>query len=119
MQKSKKEYIGTIVEESLEDNRMLNKLNIISVRISGDEDPAARWHLYRVRVFEQEIHDLSKKVKVGWYMHFWDETESGAVVFRNKIYRINFKDKATWSEAVLHGKSVGIPNEQLDFLIEE
>jgi hypothetical protein len=41
-------YKGTIVEESLVDNRILNGLEIIDFKISDDENPADRWHLYTV-----------------------------------------------------------------------
>lgn len=40
------------------------------------------------------------------------------VVFREKIFSIKFTDKSTWKDAVTHGKSIGIPEEQLDFLID-
>lgn len=40
------------------------------------------------------------------------------VIFKNKIFEIKFSDKSTWNEAVAYGKSIGIPDEQLDFPIE-
>lgn len=36
------EYKGTIVEESLSDNRVLNDFKIIGFRISKDENPIDR-----------------------------------------------------------------------------
>lgn len=113
-----RDHIGTIVEESLEDNRILNDIEIISLRISKDENPADRWHLYKVRVSKEDIEKLSKYIKPGkWYMHFWEGTDVVAV-FKNKIFEFNYSDKSTWKDAVDYGRAQGIPEEQLDFLIE-
>jgi len=113
-----KDYIGTIVEESLEDNRILNDIEIIQVRISKEENSAERWHLYKVRVSKEDIERLSKYIKASkWYMHFWDGRDIIAI-YKDKIFEFNYDDKTTWKEAVDHGRSQGIPDEQLDFLIE-
>lgn len=112
-----KDFTGTIIEESLEDNRILNELEIVSFRISDSENSADRWHLYTVKVSKEEIEKLSKYLKNGrWYMHFWENRDVVAV-FKDKIFRFNYDDKSTWKPAVDYGLSVGIPIEQLDFLI--
>lgn len=112
------DYKGTIVEESLEDNRIINDLDVIGFKISKDENPADRWHLYTVKVSKDEIKKLSKQVKVGkWYMHFWNSDDVIAV-FKDKIFEFRHDQKETWKEAFEHGQSLGIPNEQLNFIIE-
>ncbi len=76
--------LGTIVEESLKDNRYLNELNILSVQITENEDPKERWHLYSVNIDEHETGRLAKQLKVEkWYAHFWDD-EHIIVVFPEK-----------------------------------
>src|SRR4051812_3754335 len=113
-----RDYFGTIIEESLEDNRILNDIEIISFRISKDEDPQDRWHLYKAKVSREDIEKLSKYIKVGkWYMHFWEGTDVIAV-FWGKIFEFNYADKSTWKEVLEYGRSQGIPEEQLDFVIE-
>lgn len=113
-----RDYFGTIIEESLEDNRVLNDIEIISFRISKDESPQDRWHLYKAKVSKEDIEKLSKYIKSGkWYMHFWGGTDVIAV-FRGKTFEFNYTDKATWKDAVDYGRSVGIPDEQLDFKID-
>ena len=111
------DYTGIIVEESLEENRILNDLEIIKVKITKEENPAQRWHLYTVRVSKEDIEKLSKNIKTGWYMHFW-KGRNIVVIFRNKKFEFNFDDKSTWKPAVEYGLSLGIPKEQLDFLID-
>ena len=68
-------YEGTIVEESLLDNRFLNGLEILGLHISS-------------------------------------------AVFPGKTFRFIHSDKATWQPAVEYGRSISIPEEQLDFIIE-
>lgn len=109
-------YNGIIVEESLEDNRVLNKLNIIKIEITDEEILSDRWHLYTVKVSEKEILTLSKILKEKWYMHFWKD-RTVIVIFKNKKFEFDFDNKNTWKPAVDYGLSLGIPKEQLDFPI--
>lgn len=112
-------YQGVIIEESLENALLINKLKVISARVSDDEDPNERWHLYKVEVGEPEIKKISDAIKTGWYAHFWrDEGKDMIVVFKEKIFKVNSQDKNTWKDAIDFGLSVGIIPEQLEFLPE-
>ncbi len=112
-----KDYKGTIIEESLEDNIVLNDFDIIGFKITDDAIFSERWHLYTVKVSKEEIEKLSKMIKSGWYAHFWKDRNI-IVVFKNKIFEFNYDDKSSWQPAIEYGLSVGIPKEQLDFLID-
>lgn len=110
-------YEGTIVEESLTDSRFLNGLEQVSVRITNAEDPASRWHLWQVRVTREQIAELREQLAPGaWYAHFWQGNEVVAV-FRGREFAFDRDRRDTWEEAIAHGRSVGIPDEQLDFVI--
>ncbi len=110
---------GTIVEESLKDNRFLNELDIKSIHITDNHKPEDRWHLYKVDISEQQIEALSGQLKSEkWYAHFWD-SQNILAVFPNKIFKFNRTDKSTWRPAIEYGLSIGIPEEQLDFLIKD
>jgi len=114
-----KEYRGTIVEESLIDNRILNRLEIIGFRISNEENIEDRWHLYTVKISKEDIKKISKNLKsTKWYAHFWRGNEVIAI-FRDKIFTFKQDDKKTWNEAIDYGLSNGIPKEQLDFIIDD
>lgn len=114
-----KEYKGIIIEESLEDNRILNDFNVVDVQITNENNPNERWHLYKVKVSKEEIEKLSNLIKSGkWYMHFWKDNKDIIAVFRNKIFEFNYDDKSSWKSAVEYGLSVDMPKEQLDFLID-
>jgi len=112
-------YKGTIIQESLKDDRQLNDFEIVRFRVTKDDNPSDRWHLFTVMATEDDIKKLSSNLKEEkWYAHFWNGDDIIAV-FPNKIFNFKHSDKFTWTEAVEHGKSLGIPEEQLDFLIED
>jgi len=112
-----KKYKGIIIEESLEDNRILNKLEIIKFRVTAQENPVERWHMYTTMVTEDNINELSLNIKDEWYMHFWKDRNVIAI-FKGKRFEFNYDDKASWEPVVQYGLSVGIVENQLDFPID-
>lgn len=78
-----------------------------------------RWHLLTVEASEKVIEKLAEYIKPEkWYAHFWNG-EDVIAVFPKKVFRFKFSDKSTWKETIEYGKSIGIPEKQLDFLINE
>ncbi len=106
-------YKGTIIENSLINGNIIDKLKIEKTWLSGS------WVLHNVLVTEEQIPQLSEYLADGpWYIHLWEEGKDGIkVIFKNKIFDIKSSDKSTWVEAVAYGKSIDIPEEQLDFPI--
>ena len=104
-------YKGTIIENSLVDKGILDKVQIQKTRQAGD------WVLHDVLVEESQISELSKALASGpWYIHLWQSGQDDVkVIFKGKVFDIKFSDKSTWAGAVAYGKSIGIPDEQLDF----
>jgi hypothetical protein len=112
-------YKGTIVQESLIDDRKLNDFEVVKFKVTDDEKPEDRWHLFTVLASEESINKLASNLKPEkWYAHFWTG-DNVIAIFPNKTFNFKYSDKSTWTEAVEYGKSLGIPEEQLDFLIEE
>lgn len=110
---------GTVVEESLKDNRFINELDIRSVRILDSEKTADRWHLYKVEATIGQIEELSNRLRPKkWYAHFWDD-QNIIAVFPGKRLKFSRTDKSTWKPAIEYGLFLGIPKEQLDFLVED
>jgi hypothetical protein len=102
MEIKSKIYKGAIVKESLEDVSVLDDFKIMYTEVTDDIDTLLK---------------LSKVIKpTKWYAHFWSGREVIAV-FRDNVFRFNFDVKKSWEPAIAHGLSVGIPKEQLDFLI--
>src|SRR5437667_10672928 len=111
-------YTGTIVQESLSDDRILNEIEIIDFKVTKEENPSDRWHLFTVKITKEQIQKLSNYLKPEkWYAHFWSG-DNVVAIFPNKIFKFKHSNKSTWKDAVNYGKSIGIPEEQLDFIIE-
>ena len=110
-------FKGCIVEESLIDNRVLNDIEITKLKIAKDERPSKRWHIYNVLLDEEKIKELQVYLKDKWYMHFWND-EILIVVFKNEKFVVEVNEKETWKPAIDYGISIGIPKEQLDFVME-
>jgi len=109
-------YRGIIIEESFNDNRILNNITILKLYITGNEQKSDRWHLYEVEIDENYIENVSKEIYDGWYAHFWYGIDIIAI-FANKIIIFNYLDKKTWNEVIEYGRKLNIPEEQLDFPI--
>jgi hypothetical protein len=105
---------GTIVENSLDDKSILDKVQIIRTWKSGG------CILHDVNIEESVALEVGKYLTDGpWYVHFWDPGQDKVlVVFRNKVFEILHSDRSTWTDAVAYGKSLGIPEQQLDFIID-
>lgn len=111
-------YQGCIVLESLEDSRILNDFSVLGVRVTSEESPAERWHLFTIQAPEKVIKKLSLFIKPQkWYAHFWNENKHIIAIFRDHVFEFDFDNKTSWEPAIQYGLSVGIPHEQLDFLI--
>jgi hypothetical protein len=106
---------GTIVENSLSDKDILSHLKI--EKTYQDEG----WILHDVLVEESQVADLAKSLDNGpWYIHLWEPgRDEIRVIFKDKTFVIKQSDKSTWTEAVAYGQSIGIPEEQLDFIVKE
>lgn len=107
-------YKGTIIENSLSNKEILKKIKINRTWQDGD------WTLHSVSIDEDQIGELSRSLDIGpWYIHIWQQGKDDVkVIYKDKIFDIKFSDKSTWADATEHGKSLEIPEEQLDFPID-
>lgn len=103
---------GTIIENSLTDPGVLENLHVVKSWSEGD------WNLHVVEISKEQAMTLAKYIDGGpWYMHFWDASQENIlVVFKDVTFEIKRTDKSTWAAAIEHGTSIGIPENQLDFL---
>lgn len=106
-------YKGTIIENSLRDSSILTSLKIEKTWQDGS------WTLHNVLTDEDTARKIGNYLADGpWYIHFWKPDDDNVlVVFREKNFWIKYSDKSTWTEAIEHGTSLGIPIQQLDFSI--
>jgi hypothetical protein len=108
-------YKGTIIENSLADKKILQQVQIIRTYKTND------WILHDVIVAKDKVPLLSKALDEGpWYIHLWLEgSDDIRVIFKNRTFWIKASDPLTWKDAIKYGKSISIPEEQLDFKIND
>jgi hypothetical protein len=108
------EWHGILVDVSQKDKSIFKNLKILGQKKSSNDE----WVLLKVGVPDEKLDEtinlLQKNMSPGeFYFHFYRDS-CLIVVFRKKIFRIK-PDKSTWTGAVEYGKSLGIPERQLDF----
>lgn len=103
---------GTVVENSLIDLSVLS-----SVKITRSWDDGS-WRLHAVSVEREQALQLGAALAEGpWYMHFWNPQRDGMlIIFRDAHFDASRTDKSTWDSAIAHGRTLGIPDDQLDFV---
>ncbi|MEK9173700.1 MAG: hypothetical protein AAB845_00345 [Patescibacteria group bacterium] len=107
-------YKGIVIENSLKNISILDGFRITKSWVDGD------WKLHSVLVSTNQIMLISQTLTDGpWYTHFWIPGEKTIkVVFKNRVFDIDSNEKKTWKTALEYGKTLGIPEEQLDFPID-
>jgi hypothetical protein len=119
-------YSGALIAESLRPAAVLDGFPLTVVKIYraefGDVE-AGQPRLWTVIEFgvpagraPQFAEALSRNLQKegGWYCDF-HSAEDVFVVFAERIFRYPFGDQAGRARAVEHGRSLGVPETQLDW----
>ena len=120
-------YRGVIIEESLEDKSVLDEITILDTRVSqvtaGTKTPwLDHWTLHGVEIPEEKAESVARKISQSidpahqgsWFADFAND-KWHYVIFRDRVFLINRRDRVQYDEAVQYGRSIGIPAHQLDF----
>jgi hypothetical protein len=113
MKRGSREYHGIVIKESLREQSILDKIQVLGIKRTGS------WTLLRVRIRETELGKFVGLIRrnlltdVHYYAHFYREGEL-IVVFPKRTFRLK-PDKSTWEPVVSYGTSIGIPEGELDF----
>jgi len=120
-------YQGTIIEESLEDKSALEDVQILSTKVEQVVEKhktpwLLQWTLHKVEILEDKAKEVSEKIsksldqshESSWYADLKNDTHH-YIIFRDKVFYIDQKNKEQYDEAKNYGLSLGIPEYQLDF----
>jgi hypothetical protein len=118
-------FNGVIIEESLENKDVLQKVKIIETKVEEVTEEhktpwIKQWTLHAVEVPENQANeiaeDLSKSLdpEHSWYADF-KNNKFHYIIFRNKVFFIDRISKEQYDEAKKYGSSLGIPDHQVDF----
>ena len=113
-------FKGTIIEESLENKNVLKKVKIIKTRIEKVTEKhkihwIKQWTLHSVEISENQADLIAKELSQSldsehdWYADFKNE-ETHYIIFRNKVFKINRKNKNKYDEATRYGISLVFQN---------
>jgi len=116
--------VGVVVEESLRDRRVLERLRIVSTEVEPVTDAHGtpwlrQWTLHTVEIADDEaaaVADLLSDALAPdyWYADFRNQVYH-YVVFPQKIFVVDRSAPEQYSPVVEHGLGLGIPDYQLDF----
>jgi hypothetical protein len=122
------EYQGIIIEESLEDKAVLKKLTTLKTKVEPvtleHKTPWIKtWTMHTVAFDETQAtnlcneisHAIDKAHKGAWYADFKNLTHH-YIVFSEKVFGVSQTDQDAYERAKEYGRSIGIPEYQLDFL---
>ncbi len=114
-------YHLIVIEESLEDPKILENYKILRTKFEPAEGPDnIDWHLHIVEIPEPEKTIKEFRAAIvsdkSYYFHIYDEGSTLIIAFKDKVFHLDPNDKLTWEDARIFGASkLNIPAEQLDF----
>ncbi len=118
-------FEGVIIEESLENKKVLDKVKIISTKVEKvtkeHKTPwIKKWTLHTIEIQESKAdtvaEELSKSLDSthNWYADFKND-KTHFIIFRNKVFKIDRRKRKQYEKATQFGLKLGIPAYQLDF----
>ena len=120
-----KNFNGVIIEESLEDKDVLQKVKIITTNIEQVTEKhktpwIKQWTLHTVEILGNQVDNVAEEISEtldpdhDWYADF-KNNEFHYIIFRNKIFKVDRSKPEQYSDVTKCGVSLGIPDYQLDF----
>ncbi|NQU78412.1 hypothetical protein HQ545_01455 [Candidatus Woesearchaeota archaeon] len=119
------DFVGVIIEESLEKKDVLKKVKILKTKVEQVTEKhntpwIKQWTLHDVEIKETEADDIAKDLSEAldsehsWYADFKND-KVHYIIFKNKIFKIDRADWEEYGKATKYGISLGIPKHQVDF----
>jgi hypothetical protein len=118
-------FIGSIIEESLESKDVLEKIKITVTKVEKVTEKhktpwLKKWTVYTVEISPEKVAKIATELSEcldsahNWYADFKND-KLHFIVFRNKVFRIDTISKEQYDKAKNYGISLGIPEYQVDF----
>jgi hypothetical protein len=121
-------FHGTIIEESLEDKSILDRLKIVSTKVDPITDKhqtpwVAQWTLHKVEIEPDQAGTIAKELskaidhshKSSWYADFKNE-DTHYIIFPDRVFKVNRTNTKEYAEVTKYGLTLGIPDYQLGFV---
>ncbi len=118
-------YRGVIIEESLENSRVLSVVRILESRVkparAKEKTPwVQQWTLHTVEIPASKAERVAQALgesldrKHAWYADFKND-KIHYIIFRHKVFRVQRTKPKQYQAVSKYGAALGIPSYQLDF----
>jgi hypothetical protein len=109
---------GVIIKESLENEKILDKIRIVRTRVTDLEMQGGSYHFLYFELEDEYLESFLKEAKMTiknkWYTHVCKDNEM-IVIFSGKVFRFKESQADKLEDARNYGLSVGIIKEQMPF----
>jgi hypothetical protein len=118
------DYLGTIIEESLNSKEVLKRVEIISTKVSPVTEKMQtpwlkQWTLHKVGVGEDKVEKITEELSNSLQKNYWyadyKNPDWHFIIFSGKIFKIKRDDAEGYQKAKEYGLTLGIPEYQVDF----
>jgi hypothetical protein len=118
-------YQGVIIEESLGNKAVLDKVKIIKTKISTVVEKhrtpwVKQWTMHTVEMNEEDADKIAEQLSEdldkehAWYADF-KNVNYHFIIYRGKVFKVDLKNPILYKDAKKFGISLGIPEYQVDF----
>lgn len=118
-------YQGVIIEESLDNNEVLNNVKIIKTKVSPVNEKhrtpwVKQWTMHTVEITEENADKIAEQLSKdldkahSWYADFKNQNYH-FIIFIGKVFKVDLKNPTLYKDAKQYGISLGIPEYQVDF----
>lgn len=122
-------YTGVVIEESLEDKRVLASVTIVKTTVEQVTEKhktpwISQWTLHTAEIPEEQIHTVAETIsesldtKHSWYADFKNDAFH-YVIFSRKVFKVDITQPIQYKDVKKYGASLGIPEYQLNFAPED
>jgi len=119
------DYKGIIIEESLSDKGILQKVKILNTEVepvtAEHQTPwLKQWTMHTVEIPEVEADSVAEAISQAlesehnWYADFKND-KYHYIVYRAKVFKVDRQQPDLYQAAKEYGISLGIPEYQVDF----
>ena len=106
-------YHGILIDQEFINTQFPERFKVFSKKQDGS------WKIYGIEIeesdFQNTVKEIQENMKDGqpWYAHLYNDEEL-IVIFKDKFFKVK-PHRSTWDEVFEYGKSINIPEKQLDF----
>ena len=122
-------YSGVIIEESLGDKSVLDKVKVVGTNIepvtAKHKTPwLHRWTLHTVEILEEDSEQIAQEISYSfdrehphWYADYKND-HYHFIIYAGKVFKVDLHNPVLYKNARVYGISIGIPEHQVDFTPE-